>query len=64
MFVVADTSPINYLILIHQEHLLPLLYERVIIPPAVCGELQHHHTPTVVRQWVAHPPAWFSVEQP
>ncbi|HEY5869160.1 MAG TPA: DUF3368 domain-containing protein [Candidatus Tectomicrobia bacterium] len=64
MFVVADTSPINYLILIHQDNLLPLLYERVVIPPAVRGELQHPRTPTVVRQWVARPPAWFSVRQP
>jgi predicted nucleic acid-binding protein len=32
MFVVADTSPINYLILIHQDTLLPLFYERVVIP--------------------------------
>jgi len=64
MFVVADTSPINYLILIHQDTLLPLFYERVVIPPAVRGELQHSRTPTVVRQWVAHPPAWFAVRQP
>jgi predicted nucleic acid-binding protein len=64
MFVVADTSPINYLILIHQDTLLPLLYERVVIPPAVRVELQHSRTPTVVRVWVAHPPAWFAVRQP
>jgi predicted nucleic acid-binding protein len=64
MLVVADTSPINYLILIHQDTLLPLLYERVVIPSAVHGELQHHRTPTVVRAWVAHPPAWFTVRQP
>ncbi len=64
MFVVADTSPINYLILIHQDTLLPLFYERVVIPPAVRGELQHPCTPTVVRVWVAHPPAWFAVRQP
>jgi predicted nucleic acid-binding protein len=36
----------------------------VVIPPAVRGKLQHPRTPTVVRQWVAHRPAWFSVEQP
>jgi predicted nucleic acid-binding protein len=36
----------------------------VVIPPAVHGELQHSHTPTVVRQWVARPPVWFSVRQP
>jgi predicted nucleic acid-binding protein len=64
MLVVADTSPINYLILINQDTVLPVLYERVVIPPAVRGELQHPRTPTVVRTWVAHPPAWFAVRQP
>jgi hypothetical protein len=29
MLVVADTSPINYLILIQHESLLPILYTRV-----------------------------------
>jgi hypothetical protein len=64
MLVVADTSPINYLILIHQDTLLPLFYERVVIPPAVRGELQRPRTPTVVREWMAHPPAWLTVRQP
>ena len=39
MLVVADTSPINYLVLLQQETLLPILYERVVIPPAVSEEL-------------------------
>src|SRR2546426_195238 len=64
MLVVADTSPINYLILIHQDTLLSRLYDQVVIPPAVQGELQHPRTPAVVRAWVAHPPAWFEVRQP
>jgi len=64
MLVVADTSPINYLVLIQQETLLPALYGRAVIPPAVYGELQRSHTPEEVRQWVAHPPAWLTVQQP
>lgn len=64
MLVVADTSPINYLILINQDTLLSRLYERVVIPPAVRGELEHPRAPTVVRIWVAHHPAWFAVRQP
>ena len=39
MLVVADTSPINSLVLMQQETLLPILYERVVIPPAVHEEL-------------------------
>src|SRR4029453_1874164 len=57
MLVVADTSPLNYLVLIQQDTLLPTLYERVMIPPAVHEELQRPRTPQAVRQWVAHPPA-------
>jgi hypothetical protein len=40
MLVVADTSSINYLVLMPQETLLPILYERVVIPPTVHEELQ------------------------
>jgi len=64
MLVVSDTSPINYLVLIQQETLLPILYERVVIPPAVHEELQRSQTPEEVRQWIAHPPVWLSVERP
>jgi predicted nucleic acid-binding protein len=64
MLVVADTSPINYLILIHQDELSPLFYVRVVIPTAVHGELQRSRTPTFVRAWVAHPPPWFEVRRP
>jgi predicted nucleic acid-binding protein len=64
MFVVADTSPINYLILVHQDELLSLFYARVVIPTAAHGELQRSRTPAVVRAWVAHPPPWFEVQQP
>ena len=64
MLVVADTSPLNYLVLIQQDTLLPTLYERVMIPPAVHEELQRPRTPPAVRQWVAHPPAWLTVQPP
>lgn len=64
MLIVADTSPINYLILLRQDTLLPLFYERVVIPPAVRGELQRPRTSAVVRTWVANPPPWFEVRQP
>jgi predicted nucleic acid-binding protein len=64
MLVVADTSPLNYLVLMQQDTLLPTLYERVMIPPAVREELQRPRTPQAVRQWVAHPPAWLTVQPP
>ncbi len=64
MLVVADTSAINYLILIQQELLLPTLYTRIIVPSAVLRELQDPETPASVRAWVAYPPAWFEVQAP
>jgi predicted nucleic acid-binding protein len=44
MVVVADTSPINYLILIDQIEILPRLYAGVIIPSAILEELKHPMT--------------------
>jgi predicted nucleic acid-binding protein len=64
MLVVADTSPIHYLVLIQHEAILPALYEQVVIPPAVLADLQQSRTPDAVRAWVAHPPAWLEVRQP
>ena len=49
MIVVADTTPLRYLVVIGREQLLPALYGRVLIPPAVAEELDHESTPDVVR---------------
>src|SRR5712691_11655564 len=64
MVVVADTSPVNYLVLIDQIEILPRLYTRILIPPAVLAELKHPVAPSPVRGWVAHPPAWLEVLTP
>ena len=37
---ISNTSPLLYLHLVKQLHLLPQLYETVFIPPAVVAELQ------------------------
>jgi predicted nucleic acid-binding protein len=64
MQVVADTSLFNYLILIDQIALLPALYGRIIIPPAVLyEELLHSSSPLPVRAWAASLPAWLDVRQ-
>jgi len=62
MIVIADSTPLNYLILIHQVDLLPRLFDRILIPPAVFEELQHQETPDVVRRWIAGPPSWLQVQ--
>lgn len=41
MLAVSDTSPINALQRIGQLHLLPTLFDRIFIPPAVRIELQN-----------------------
>jgi len=64
MFVVADTTPLNYLILIEQIELLPELYERVVIPHAVLVELHHAGTPSPVRAWASNLPSWCEVREP
>jgi predicted nucleic acid-binding protein len=64
MLVVADTSPINYLVLLEQTAVLPALYTRVLLPPAVVTELQDLEAPEEVRAWVANLPAWCEVRGP
>lgn len=61
MIVVADTSPLNYLILIDQVHVLPLLYGRISVPPAVYRELNHSRTPEAVKNWIGNLPEWLEV---
>jgi predicted nucleic acid-binding protein len=63
MIVVADTSPLNYLLLIAQENLLPELFGRVVIPQAVLNELQGEDAPPQVRQWSSNLPAWIEVKK-
>lgn len=58
---VTDTTPLNYLVLIHAVEMLPKLLERVLIPPSVKAELSDSQAPAAVRAWVAQPPAWVQV---
>lgn len=62
MIVVADTTPLNYLVLIRQADLLFRLFGRVLIPPAVFAELQDAETPEEVRSWLARAPSWLNVQ--
>lgn len=64
MIVVADTSPLRYLILIEEIRVLPALYGRVIVPPGVVAELNQERTPSVVREWLSARPEWLQVQAP
>src|SRR5579872_6674384 len=52
--VVADTSPLNYLVQIGCDHLLVALYERILIPGAVLRELENPGTPAPTHEWLRH----------
>ena len=64
MIVVADTSPINYLVLIEEIGILPIMYGRVVIPHTVREEPTRASAPQLVRAWVGHPPVWLEVRSP
>jgi len=62
MIVIADTTPLNYLVLIDRADLLPQLFGRVLIPPAVFNELNQPEASDQVRDWLGNPPAWLQVQ--
>jgi len=64
MIVVADTSPINYLILIDQIAIVETLYGRILIPHAVHEELLSFKAPSSVRAWAKDPPHWLQILSP
>jgi predicted nucleic acid-binding protein len=64
MLAVADTSPINYLVLLEHTALLPMLYTRVVLPPAVVLELRDSEAPEMVHGWATALPPWCEVRRP
>lgn len=64
MIVVADTSPLNYLILIGEIEILPAIYKSVAIPIDVHHELLSPRGPAPVREWASALPLWCSVHIP
>jgi predicted nucleic acid-binding protein len=59
--VVADTSPLNYLIQLDCVDVLRALHGELLIPDAVSAELAHRAAPPEVQRWVASPPPWVQV---
>ena len=64
MIVVADTSPINYLIQLGHIDFLQQLYKRIVIPHAVLDELLNPKAPAPVRAWALNPPGWLEFATP
>lgn len=59
--VVADTGPINYLVLLGREDLLREFFSKVIVPVSVLQELSFPGTPVVVRSWSQNLPYWIEI---
>jgi predicted nucleic acid-binding protein len=64
MIVVADTSPINYFLLIEEIDILTKMYGTVVIPETVREELLRPPAPEVVRAWISQAPSWLDVRTP
>lgn len=64
MKIIADTTPIHYLILIDEIEILRELFEQIIIPEAVFRELQHKRAPKKIQTWIASPPHWLLINAP
>jgi len=56
MIAIADTGPINYLILIQEIQILPALHGQTLVPSSVCDELKHPRVRDAVRSWMNQPP--------
>lgn len=63
MIVIADASPLNYLVLIGESGLLGELYGHVVLPEGVVRELTSSSSPSTVRSWMAALPAWVEVRR-
>ncbi len=63
MIVVSDTTPVNYLILIDQVHLLKELYGRLVLPRAAHEEMRREGAPEEVRAWTNQLPEWVEVRE-
>lgn len=61
--IVSDTSPLNYIVLIDLQHILPELFERILIPSAARDELQSGGAPEAITRFMAAAPAWLETRQ-
>ena len=61
MIIVADTSPLNYLVLLGHIEILADIYGEVVVPHTVMEELQDSDAPAEVRAWAATPPRWLFI---
>jgi len=61
MIVVADASPLNYLVQIECVEILRQMFGEVLVPNAVFEELTADRAPQAVASWVRQPPSWLTI---
>lgn len=64
MIVVADTSPLNYIVQLGLLHELRIIYGAIVIPHAVQQEMLHPGSPPAVRSWASSLPDWVELKRP
>ena len=62
MIVIADTSPLNYLVIAGYDLLLPKLFGSILIPQAVFEELSDPGAPYLVSRWIGTLPEWVQIQ--
>lgn len=58
--VVADSSPLNYLVLIGSIDILQELFNKILVPAEVIAELRATAAPSRVRAWAEALPDWMA----
>jgi predicted nucleic acid-binding protein len=65
MKAVCDMGPLQYLVLIECDHILPRIFDRVITARVVIDkEMSDPKAPEPVRRWAASPPTWLEIKEP
>lgn len=62
--IVSDSSPLNILVRVGREDVLAVLFDGVMVPPAVLAEMGHPSAPPAVRAFAESRPAWLAVRAP
>jgi predicted nucleic acid-binding protein len=64
MIVIADTSPLSYLIRLGHVGVLQSIYGQVVVPPAVLNEILHPYAQALVLLWFPFGNFTVAVEEP
>lgn len=63
MIIIADTSPLNYILQLGLIREFQIIFGELVIPEAVHRELYDSAAPSEVRAWAANLPEWVKVRR-